>query len=703
MGGARSESIFELLASSPGPVTVAEIAAKLGVSPRTVRYELDDLEPLVMRLGGRLTRRPRVGIAIEGLAPESLVTGRLQLRQASKDSVSTPEGRQRLILVWLLQEPSGVTPASLCRRLFVSRSTLRRDLAAVKGWLAARNVTLVRRSSRYQVKGTEAGLRQCLVDLLVDTTGIDASGLADCDGREAGIIQRFLGLGLEVDLETVRDTILTHIQVLPYSIAESSLAGLVYHVAVSLRRVRGGNYVDALVPNTTNLNGTPELEVARAICKTLAGVFDLPIPDGEAYYIALHLLGAKVRAVGASQDGNGRGPADLGNVDAAVLSPAFVELARRFARHAGAALALPLENDEQLIHGLALHLQPAIHRLKAGLVVRNPLLDLIQERYAFVFDVAERASEDLATEAGVAIPEEEVGYLAAHIGAALERTIPQVKSIRAVVVCGAGVGISELLRARLSRAVPNLEVVGNCGADSLAQWLRAHPEIDVVISTVGVRVSGLPVVVLSALPRDGELHQLRNVVKQLSGEDESANRPWEAVVRGKTKRKRHQERGPCMLQDVLTAESISLDVEAHDWTDAVKAAGFLLVQCGYVEERYVDEMVRMVHRLGPYMLVAPGVALPHARPEAGVKKVGASMVRLSKPVRFPGREDNPIDLLIAFAADGSNYHVAIIAEIASLLSDARSIARIRSARTIDEVIDIIRSAHGSQEVVSETP
>ncbi len=701
MGGARSKSIFELLAGSPGPVTVAEIAAKLGVSPRTVRYELDDLEPLVRRLGGRLTRRPRVGIAIEGLAPESLVAGRLQLRQASKDSASTPEGRQRLILVWLLQEPSGLTPASLCRRLFVSHSTLRRDLAAVKQWLAARNVALVRRSSRYQVRGTEASLRQCLVDLLVEATGIDAADLADCDGREAGIIQRFLGLGLEVDLETVRDTILTHVQVLPYSIAESSLAGLVYHVAVTLRRVREGNYVDASAPNITNLDGTPELEVARAICNTLAGVFDLPIPDGEAYYVALHLLGAKMRAVGAGQDGNGRGPADLGDVGAAVLSPAFVELARRFARHAGAALALPLENDEQLIYGLALHLQPAIHRLKAGLVVRNPLLELIRERYALVFDVAQRASEDLARDVGVAIPEEEVGYLAAHIGAALERTIPRVKSIRAVVVCGAGVGISELLRASLSRAVPNLKVVGNCGADTLAQWLRTHPEIDVVISTVFIRVSGIPVVVLSPLPRDDELHQLRNVVRQLSGEGESANPLWEALVRGRADKR--QERGPCMLQDVLTAESISLDVEARDWTDAVKAAGALLVRCGYVEERYVDEMVRMVHRLGPYMLVAPGVALPHARPEDGVRKVGASMVRLSRPVTFPGREDNPIDLLIAFAADGSNYHVAIIAEIAALLSDARSVARIRSARTIDEVIDIVRSAHGSQEVVSEAP
>jgi transcriptional antiterminator/mannitol/fructose-specific phosphotransferase system IIA component (Ntr-type) len=690
MGGTRSKTIFELLAGSPGPITVAEIAAKLGVSPRTVRYELDDLEPLVRRLGGRLTRRPRVGIAIEGLAPESLVAGRLQLRQASRDSASTPEGRRRLILVWLLQEPSGLTLASLCRRLFVSRSTLRRDLAAVKQWLAARNVTLVRRSSRYQVRGTEAGLRQCLVDLLVEATGIDAAGLTEWDGREAGIIGRFLGLGLEVDLETVRDIILTQVQVLPYSIAESSLAGLVYHVAVSLRRVREGNYVDALVPNVTNLEGTLELEVARAICKTLAGLFHVRMPDGEAYYIALHLLGAKVRAVGAGQDGNGRGAFDLGDVDAAVLSPTFVELARQFARHAGAALALPLENDEQLIYGLALHLQPAIHRLKAGLVVRNPLLELIRERYALVFDVAQRASEDLSREVGVAIPEEEVGYLAAHVGAALERYIGPLTRVRALLVCGTGVGTAELLRSIIVGRLPEIDVVGMTGARSAFEEARSVGA-ELIISTLTLPSGPVPVVVVNGIPGPEDLRRLRRTAYRLraghrgrrAASTPAGNEPDPNCFR--------EGDDLYMLKDVLTSETILLGAEAMDWREAVRLAGSLLARAGYVEDPYTDAMIALVEEIGPYVVVAPGIAMPHARPSNGVRRVGVSLVRLTRPVVFPGKETNPVDLILAFAAEGNDRHLAVMAQLAALLSDEERVKVLRSAQDVEEILQLVGS------------
>jgi mannitol/fructose-specific phosphotransferase system IIA component (Ntr-type) len=67
---------------------------------------------------------------------------------------------------------------------------------------------------------------------------------------------------------------------------------------------------------------------------------------------------------------------------------------------------------------------------------------------------------------------------------------------------------------------------------------------------------------------------------------------------------------------VMIVESVK------DWVEAVKLSGSLLAVDGIVEERYINAMVEVIKELGPYAVIAPGVAIPHARPEDGAKEIG---------------------------------------------------------------------------------
>ena len=96
----------------------------------------------------------------------------------------------------------------------------------------------------------------------------------------------------------------------------------------------------------------------------------------------------------------------------------------------------------------------------------------------------------------------------------------------------------------------------------------------------------------------------------------------------------------------LAKESIEFGYEAADWRDAVRQAGKLLLNAGAITESYIDAMINMVEAEGAYMLVAPGVAMPHARPQDGALKNGISYLTLKTPVFFPQKDDNPITLLI---------------------------------------------------------
>ena len=77
-----------------------------------------------------------------------------------------------------------------------------------------------------------------------------------------------------------------------------------------------------------------------------------------------------------------------------------------------------------------------------------------------------------------------------------------------------------------------------------------------------------------------------------------------------------------MLTSLLTKETIALNVEAEDWMDAIRKSAQPLLANGSIEPRYIDNMIQAVKDLGPYIAIAPGVAIAHAKPEQGVVRMG---------------------------------------------------------------------------------
>lgn len=144
-----------------------------------------------------------------------------------------------------------------------------------------------------------------------------------------------------------------------------------------------------------------------------------------------------------------------------------------------------------------------------------------------------------------------------------------------------------------------------------------------------------------------------------------------------------------VLKEVLGPENIALDVEAADWQEAVRAAGTLLVKSGQAETQYVDAMIRNAKELGPYIVIGPGFALPHARPEDGVKALGISMVRLRRPVNFGHKENDPVDLVFALAAVDHEMHLKALMQLSELLGSEEAVQQLRSAPNVAAVVSLI--------------
>lgn len=147
------------------------------------------------------------------------------------------------------------------------------------------------------------------------------------------------------------------------------------------------------------------------------------------------------------------------------------------------------------------------------------------------------------------------------------------------------------------------------------------------------------------------------------------------------------------LLELLPEDAIALRGEARDWREAVRLAGVALERSGAATAAYAAEMIATVEELGPYIVIAPGIALAHSRPSPAVIRTGLAWVTLAAPVSFGHPDNDPVTLVVGLAARDETAHIDALAALASLLSDEAVQAELMSSATPAE----LRSCIGRHE------
>lgn len=135
----------------------------------------------------------------------------------------------------------------------------------------------------------------------------------------------------------------------------------------------------------------------------------------------------------------------------------------------------------------------------------------------------------------------------------------------------------------------------------------------------------------------------------------------------------------------LEEKLVALDVSAETPEAAIQAAGQLLVSGNLVEPGYVEAMVESYRQNGPYFVLAPQIALPHARPEDGVKEASVAFVRLKDPVVFGSAANDPVSLVFALGASTSDEHLLVMKELVMLLNNPEKVERLKSIASYEEL------------------
>jgi len=142
---------------------------------------------------------------------------------------------------------------------------------------------------------------------------------------------------------------------------------------------------------------------------------------------------------------------------------------------------------------------------------------------------------------------------------------------------------------------------------------------------------------------------------------------------------------------IIKNRAVVSGLEAGDWKEAVLKGGRVLTDRGVCTEGYLQTIIRKCEENGPYIVIAPGIAMPHARPEEGALKLGYGIVTLRNPVSFHDPDNDPVSLLIFMAAPSVKEHnEEAVSQIADLCDEEDTVNALIQAGSDDEILNILK-------------
>lgn len=143
------------------------------------------------------------------------------------------------------------------------------------------------------------------------------------------------------------------------------------------------------------------------------------------------------------------------------------------------------------------------------------------------------------------------------------------------------------------------------------------------------------------------------------------------------------------LAELLPPERILAGQIVQDWRAAIRLAGTLLLNSGAITADYIDAMIRSAEELNQYIVIAAGVALPHARPQEGALETAYSLVTLKEPIPFGHPTNDPVYLVFAFSATDKKVHVRAMKALANVLLSDTLVRNLQDASSPDEIHALI--------------
>lgn len=665
----RTKDIVGELLKADKTVTISDLAVRFKVSERTIRNDLNsindwlgenNLSLITLGSSGRIQYKPEIEEVQKFVLENDFYSYKL-----------SKEERKMLTAAILLSSSEYTTLAGIADMLFVSRVTVINDLDDVKAYIARENLQVISHSNKgLRVEGAESRKRRMLLLMnrsqqefeQLDFAGSTFKRLLEIDSEEQVIIQKIIN-----EQEHANKSFLT----------DDSFLELSLYLGILLKRVRQGEFVEGqkAVHNS-------RYPMASGILKYMVQYCQIAVTEAEVLYLSNLLTGLRYLKK------------DDFNSD--IIKTQLIT--RQFIEAVSGSLELDFNNDYVFYENLSNHLQ-SIFESSDIPFKESAVLQKILEKNRQIEAAVDKNKGIIEKYVRRPLSGAELTYIAVHICAAIERKKNKEVAFHVIVVCHGGIGTSQLLVERLKKHF-NFQIVDVMSAHEVKRIRKG--QADMVISTVRLPECELDSVVVTPSLDDADYLRVGHLIDEMRSRKNLPPRTEKTRItaRGLLNHIKpilsqyeiadveslwadiqetvigyfgtEEEQGNLfapMLHHLLRTGWIELDVECDDWREAVKKSAEKLLKEGYIEERYIDAMIRNIEENGPYVVISPGFALPHDAVDAGTRKVGMNLIRLKEPILFGDEEAEPVRFVCCLSAVDHDRHLKAFFHLVNLLQN----------------------------------
>ncbi|MBS3681911.1 BglG family transcription antiterminator [Ornithinibacillus massiliensis] len=676
----RYKMILDELTSNPSITSVA-LEKKFKLTRRQLGYSIQKINEWLMSNNLPVIERTRQGHFVVNQAVFTKLSGN---SEAISTTIETPILREvervQLILMMILSSEEELSLNHFTYELDVSKNTILNDLKQAQSYVDDYELTIrYSRKFGYLLEGKEFQIRKLLMHMTYHILQLN-------DGetrlKKIATIQDEEINEFKKRVEKVENQ-------LNLKFTDEKLQMMPHVLILLFRRIKKGHLMKSFSIEYQELSNTKEYKATEELLNDIDH-----IPLSERLFITLHLLTTNVFST-EMMEGK-----EIPN-----LLPAIDNMLRHFEKSA----CIYLQDRDQLLDKLMQHMKPAYYRIKYHLTDTVLFQGSVSREFKELHHLVKRSIGPIRELLGTDIPDNETAFITMLIGGWMNKHGESIdKKIKAIVVCPQGVSVSRLMFNELRELFPEFVFLDYL---SVREFLKYPLEYDVIFSPINLETNKKLFVTKVFLGKQEKYRLRRQVMLGVHGyvqDDIQVEGLLDIISKHATVHNERAlkeallqyldptERGNYVtqdlskndlgLRDLLTSDTISLVDSVDSWEAAIRLSAKPLIEQGKIEPQYVDAMIRYCEK-DPYIVIAPGVAIPHAAPEDGAREVGMSLLRIKHGVSYTS--ENDIHLIIAISAVDKQKHIHALMQLMNLVGSEREVNELISAESVERVYEII--------------
>ena len=673
-------------------LTTKEIEVETGASRRQITYRMEKLNHMLKEHAANTIRISTRGDIM--MDQEIKHTLRLLLKQAKDDKYYVMNKKERMIYLYLMLflNLSDVSQSDLVNALKVSRSTALLDFKELQQELSTYHIKVANNRTRgYYLVGSELSIRRYMMELVIYFLA---------EEHNTKVFDIFID-DFHLDLFEYSRLVISELAD-KYDIrfVEDRLTEFIYIFCFLKVRMSSDIPQDEQIlrlQEVIDLSTMKEYQFTKELLSHFKQTQHIsPI---DQYYISSWVLGICV------------GNVEEDTQDCLVIAEIVKKIMFRFESLSG----IHYKDSEDIFRKLYSHFRPAYYRLLFKIPIVNPLRERVKEEFPELFQLVKETMKPFNALFGEHIPDDEIAYLTIHFTAiySKSRAMEVIPRKTALIVCLNGIGSSAILYSELSDLFPEMQFLPPMETSKL---LHADIKADIIFTTselIDIDIPDVPIVKVSPVMNFMERYQVAREVYLLMGNAMSKQPDIDAIMDiiahhadikngpllqqellryfSNVDVKEDVQHSSLALTNMITESIIQLQVEANDWEDAIRKAGKPMIEHLYVKPAYIEEIIRIMHQEGPFVVITKHVALPHTKPSSGALRCGLGLTVLKEGITFGSQEHDPIKYIFTLSAVDNESHLTAMSQLLELFNEPSFFTMMDEAETPQEVIAYIKS------------